>query len=426
MANSKQTVSHVYYEVGSELLAKPTALTQLIEGSDARTTIVFCNSASDTDLVEVLLKKRGVSAQKLIGSVSPEKIARTIEQLNSGEITTIVATDASAKNIPIDSFNLLISYTSPTDGDTYKNRYASEDGLKNLLTIATLVSPNDAGNFEIVQQALDGKITKADLPTADTLQKAKLNRIKAQAQTKTGAEEKYKALIEAILADKEKGLVIGYLLANTLEVLPSLQAAQSREEEHYDDEDAQPNFNSSHHDRNGGNRYGNGRNDRNDRRGNNDRGRNNGRNTRDNRGGRQQFNDAGDDSEASLQAREAMARNKKRAFTPPLKEARIYLGKGSASGISEATIKKMVQEQGALTEGDVRRVIVRKNYAFFDVLESQSEDLINKIDGTSLMAKKATVISTQIRDRGEDDNEFAPTLEEATAQASGGIAANAE
>jgi ATP-dependent RNA helicase DeaD len=424
MAN-KHNVSHVYYEVGSELLAKPTALTQLIEGSDAKTTIVFCNSASDTDLVEVLLKKRGVAAQKLIGSVSPEKIAKTVEQLQHGEITTIVATDASAKNIPIDSFNLLISYASPTDGDTYKNRYASTDELSNLTTIATLVSPNDAANFEIVQQALEGKIVKADLPTADTLQKAKLNRLKAQAQTKIGAEEKYKALIEAILGDKDKGAVIGYLLSNTLEVLPALQSSQARDEDQYDDEDdVQPNFNGSSHDR-GGNRYGGGRGDR---RGGDrgDRGGRGGRGDRNNRGGRRQgFHDAPEDSEASLQAKEAMARNKKRAFTPPLKEARIYLGKGSAAGISESKIKQMVQEQASLAESDVRRVIVRKNYAFFDVLESQADDLISKMDGASLMAKKATVISTQIRER-EEDADIAPTLQEATAQASGGIAANAE
>ena len=428
MAQTKQSVSHVYYEVGSELLAKPTALTQLIEGSDARATIVFCNSASDTDLVEVLLKKRGVAAQKLLGSISPDKAARVAEQLEKGEITTIVATDASAKNISIDSFDLLISYASPTDGDTYKNRFASEEPLKNLKTIATLVSPNDLANFEFVQQAVDGVIVKADLPTAETLQKAKINRLKAQAQTKPGSDEKYKVLIEAILADKEKTVILGYLLANTLEVLPSLQSAQSRDEDHYDDDDTQPNFNGSGNDRHGGNRYGQGRG--NDRRGGgNDRGprnNNNNRGGRDNRNGRQPYADLNDDSESSLQAREAMARNKKRAFTPPLKEARIYIGQGAASGMNEAAIKKLVQEKASLAETDVRRVIVRKNYAFFDVLDAQAEDVIGKIDGASLMVKKATVISTQQRDNREDEGDVAPTLEEATSQASGAIAANGE
>ena len=388
MAQTKQSVSHVYYEVGSELLAKPTALTQLIEGSDARATIVFCNSASDTDLVEVLLKKRGVAAQKLLGSISPDKAARVAEQLEKGEITTIVATDASAKNISIDSFDLLISYASPTDGDTYKNRFASEEPLKNLKTIATLVSPNDLANFEFVQQAVDG----------------------------------------VILADKEKTVILGYLLANTLEVLPSLQSAQSRDEDHYDDDDTQPNFNGSGNDRHGGNRYGQGRG--NDRRGGgNDRGprnNNNNRGGRDNRNGRQPYADLNDDSESSLQAREAMARNKKRAFTPPLKEARIYIGQGAASGMNEAAIKKLVQEKASLAETDVRRVIVRKNYAFFDVLDAQAEDVIGKIDGASLMVKKATVISTQQRDNREDEGDVAPTLEEATSQASGAIAANGE
>ena len=423
MTNSAN-VTHVFYEVGSDLLAKPTALTQLIEGSAVPATIVFCNSASDTDLVEVLLKKRGVSAQKLIGNVSPAKIEKTLEQLASGELSTVVATDASAKNINIDAFDLLISYTSPSDVDTYQNRFASETPLTRLKTVATLVNPNDLNNFEFVQQSFTaGKIVKADLPTAESLQKAKITRLKNQAIMRPGSDEKYKPLIEAILADSDKATIIGYLLANTMEVIPSLQSSQHREEEHFEDDDGQPNFNGGH---GGGNdRYGRGNdrggrgNDRggrgNDRggRGNDRSGRGNDRNDRRGGGNNQRPQE---DGEAAMQAREAQARTQRRPMLPPLKEARIYLGKGTDGGLSEASIKKMVQDKASLTPEDVRRVIVRKNYAFFDVLEEQAGNLLEKLDDASLLARKATVISTQQKESREDDIlDTAPTLEEAKA-----------
>lgn len=397
-------VKHLYFEVGSDLLAKPTALTQLIDGWAVPAAIVFCNTPSDTDLVEVLLKKRGVSARKLIGNVPQEKLDKTLEQLQSGELSTIVVTDIAAKNIDIDLFDLVINYATPGDVDVYQSRFHKEEGHKRLKTVATLIGPLDITNFHYVKKALEGTLEAGTLPSAEDIRGAKATRIKNQAVIKSlYADEKYKSLVDSILGMKEKQDIVAFLLQNTLEVLPSLQASSERAEDYFDDEDdSQPSYN-GHRGQNQGRDNRNSRN-----------------NHRDDRGGRNrggQGRSEHPNEEGALQAREAQARIKRKVNLPPLREARIYIGKGKKSGLDEAALRSMVTKETDLQESDIRRVIVRNDYIFFDILDEQANPVIEKLGKEDLLVKKATVISTQRQEYIEDEGlDTAPTLEELQAQ----------
>jgi superfamily II DNA/RNA helicase len=54
-------MEHIYFEVGTSLLAKPQALCDLVEYESGHSVIIFCNSPSDADFADVILKKRGVA-----------------------------------------------------------------------------------------------------------------------------------------------------------------------------------------------------------------------------------------------------------------------------------------------------------------------------------------------------------------------------
>ncbi|MFO0416833.1 MAG: helicase-related protein, partial [Pseudomonadota bacterium] len=83
-------MEHIYYEVGTSLLAKPQALCDLVEFEAGHTCVVFCNSPSDADFADVILKKRGVASLKLIGYVPQIKLSKAIQQLQKKEITALV------------------------------------------------------------------------------------------------------------------------------------------------------------------------------------------------------------------------------------------------------------------------------------------------------------------------------------------------
>lgn len=393
---SVKNLKHIYFEIGAELLSKPNALAQIIEGR-GQTALVFCNTPSDTDLVEVLLKKRGVAARKLIGNVPPAKLEKTLAQLKSGEVTTLVVTDIAARGIDIDDFDLAINYTAPSDADTYAHRVTKSGAeLNRLKTVATLVGPLDITNFHYVKKGIEAEFTTEELPDADTILKAKIERLSSlAAQKNIGEDNKYAPLAEAVAKHKNKNAIIALLLQNTIEVLPSLQVAAEREEEPaYDDDDTQPNFNDRGDRRDRDDRRGR----RDNRRGGRDDRRGGGRDRdrdRDNGHGRRPYADL--DDEATLQAEEAQQRRKPRAMLPPLREARIYYGKGSDAGMNEDALRSLVQKESGLSAEDIKRVIIRKNYAFFDVLDEQSQAVLDKLtsDGKELCIKKATVISTQ-------------------------------
>jgi superfamily II DNA/RNA helicase len=406
---SKSSAKHVYIEVGSDLLAKPTALTQLIEGSSVAATLVFCNTPSDADLVEVLLKKRGVAAKKLIGNVDSLLVEKTMESLRAGELSTIVLTDIAAKFINIDEFDMLISYSAPSDLSLYNSRTTREEKLSRLSSIITLVGPMDVANFTSIKAELGDLIQPSNLPSPEDIQKSKVLKLKSLAvQKNVIADPKYKVLTEILLNDKsiskeEREQTVAMLIQNTLEVLPSLQSSVNRDSD-YDDEDdsQQPSFHGNRSDRNQG-RNGRNNNRRDDRRNNNRR-----------TPGHGELNE-----EASLQQKEAQARIRRRESLPPLKEARIYIGKGKNSGLDEAGLKSLLASKAEINESDIRRTIIRKDYVFFDVLDEISQPIVDKLSSDELLVKKATVISTQRQAENssdEDSLETAPTLEEIQSQ----------
>jgi ATP-dependent RNA helicase DeaD len=58
-ADDAPPIEHMFCEVAGDLLAKPHALCDIIETQRPRSAIIFCNTKSDTQLVEVLLRRRG-------------------------------------------------------------------------------------------------------------------------------------------------------------------------------------------------------------------------------------------------------------------------------------------------------------------------------------------------------------------------------
>lgn len=373
-------VTHVYYEIGGELLSKPNALAQIIEAKGTGGVLIFCNTPSDTDLVEVLLKKRGISAKKLIGNVPQSKLEKTLEALHNGEVTALVVTDIAARGLDIDDFTTIIHYTAPSDGDTYAHRINKAGPFNNLKTVATLIGPLDITNFHYVKKSLGVEFVIKELPTAEELAASKVERLSSCAELKKSVEDpKYAALAASITARKDAQSIVAYLLQNTLEVLPALQVtAERNEEQEMDDDDDDMGQND---------RF----NRRDDRRGDDRNQRRNDRSGNERRGKR--YDD--DSDEGSEEQRQ----RPQRVNLPPIKDARMYIGMGTKEGLTQDKLISLLNEAG-LSEIPVKRSIFRRGYSFFDIPEEKADEVITalsdreSVSGGPLFIRKATIIST--------------------------------
>ena len=92
-------IEHFFCELGGDLLDKPHALCDIIETERPRSAVIFCNTKSDTSLVEALLARRGFAARRINSDLSQKQRGKVMEKIRSGELPILVATDIAARGI---------------------------------------------------------------------------------------------------------------------------------------------------------------------------------------------------------------------------------------------------------------------------------------------------------------------------------------
>lgn len=238
-ASQQHVTEHYFIEVGGDILSKPSSLSDLLEQQGFPTAVVFCNTPSDTDLLEVLLRKRGIAATKLIGYVPPQKLERTLERLKAKELTTVVVTDIAARNLNLGDFDLVVNYSIQNDGEVYLQRAGLSLGSAAETTaggddrplraparkVISLLNPLDIANFHFMKKAANVEFTKLDPPSKADILGARVNNLSRKATASPiGNDESYRAMAQQVLAHPQKESVLAFLLHNSLEVVPQLSS----------------------------------------------------------------------------------------------------------------------------------------------------------------------------------------------------------
>jgi superfamily II DNA/RNA helicase len=431
-----QIMEHVYYEVGTSLLAKPQALCDLIELEAGHSCLVYCNSPSDADFADVILKKRGISSLKLIGYVPQIKLSKAIQQLQKKEVAALVLTDVAARGLPLEEFDIVVNYSIPTDPEIYFHRYASETEECKTKKVISLVAALDISNFHYLKKLGKLEFVQGELPTPETLFVTKFASLRDQAIEKSlVADSGISTLVDTVLGDANVRDIVALLLHNTISVIPALKAAPPareesadyREEEDEGDEGGRGD---------GRRRHGQGRDrgNRDDRGGrggrDRDRGQRGGRGRRDQEGGEFEDDDQsqrmflegadgeaprhgrgrgrgrdrdhrrdGDRSDDDRQPLQPRQPRQPRREMPVDKEARLYVGAGSQQGISHESLSNDVVSACGINASDIHRVSVRGAYSFVDVPEAVADQVVEKLGesvsaaGAKYFVKKAVTLT---------------------------------
>jgi superfamily II DNA/RNA helicase len=440
--DSSSSINHIYYEVGSELLSKPTALCDLVELYGQGGVVIFCNSPSDTDLVEVMLKKRGLRSKKLVGHVPPHRVHESRLALINHDVHCLIVTDVAARGVEFDDIALVLNYSLPDDPEVYLHRTAAhiesasaesteeaaDAPKKELLNkerfVASLISPLDIGNFHYLKKISNLPFSKAELPKGSDLIGIRLDSLRKEAVTKAYLnDERLKIATEALCTGAERDQIIALLLHNTLDVIPNLNATLERASNEDRDRDDGRRDEGRRGDvqefrRPEGRPEGRGR-DRDPRRGGgrssrdgvpsrdgdrsnggfNERGGNG--NRRNDRGPQesQGFNDSNEGGSDEGDSRQHGRRPRGEPSQPPVRDYRIYIGHGLRTGITEEKLREVLTTSCGLPSDQVKRFIVREAYAFVDVPEEAAEGVVEKLATTELgagqtyFARKAITIN---------------------------------
>ncbi len=157
-------IKHCYYEIGMGVTAKMDALCQAIKDINPRSAIVFCNTKSDTELVEVVLKRRGIQAEKINSDLAQKQREKIIERMRAGDLKVLVGTDIAARGLDIDHVDLVVNYTLHPEAELYVHRTGRTGRAGREGTAVSLIAPQDFSAFYNLKKSIPNlALTKLDL-----------------------------------------------------------------------------------------------------------------------------------------------------------------------------------------------------------------------------------------------------------------------
>lgn len=171
---SAPDITHLFCEVGTGVTDKALALCDLIETQRPTTTIIFCNTKSDTELVEVLLRRRGYDARRINSDLSQQQRDKIMNSVRAGELKILIATDIAARGLDIDHIDLVIHYSLHDQHETYVHRSGRTGRAGRIGTAISLIGAQDFTSFHALKKAVSIEFKKLDLPTDEDVAGAKL------------------------------------------------------------------------------------------------------------------------------------------------------------------------------------------------------------------------------------------------------------
>ncbi|MCB0311059.1 MAG: DEAD/DEAH box helicase, partial [Bdellovibrionales bacterium] len=198
-------IEHFSCAVGGSITDKPNALCDLFEFLSPSSAIVFCNTKSETELVEKFLRRRGFDARRINSDLNQRQRNRIMQKLQNAELRFLVATDIAARGIDVEQIELVVNFGVPETRESYLHRTGRTGRAGRAGKAVTLVSPGDFMPFRALKNDSEIEFAELNLPGPDTLASARLSSLIEKLGTLSAdARERYEALADyAISLDKD-------------------------------------------------------------------------------------------------------------------------------------------------------------------------------------------------------------------------------
>ncbi|NDK56361.1 DEAD/DEAH box helicase [Pontibacter fetidus] len=154
-------IDQVAYQVAAE--KKGPFLRYLINHENMQQVLVFASSIRTADNIVGKLKKNGIEAAALHGDKSQGARTEALKQFKAGKVRVLVATDLASRGIDIKFLPYVINYELPRSPKDYVHRIGRTGRAEASGKAISLITPEDAHHFKIIQKKMGKQVTK--LPT---------------------------------------------------------------------------------------------------------------------------------------------------------------------------------------------------------------------------------------------------------------------
>lgn len=155
---------------------KVDALTRILEVENFEGMIVFVRTKNETELLAEKLRARGFSAMAINGDVPQVQRERTVNQLKSGKLDILVATDVAARGLDVERISHVVNYDIPTDTESYVHRIGRTGRAGRSGDSIAFVTPREKHLLRAIEKATRQPLTQMQIPTIEDINSTRLNR----------------------------------------------------------------------------------------------------------------------------------------------------------------------------------------------------------------------------------------------------------
>jgi ATP-dependent RNA helicase DeaD len=155
---------------------KVDALTRILEVENFEGMIVFVRTKSETETLAEKLRARGYSAAAISGDVAQVQRERTVNQLKSGKLDILVATDVAARGLDVDRISHVVNYDIPIDTESYVHRIGRTGRAGRSGAAISFVTPRERRLLGAIEKATRQPLTQMQLPTVEDVNVTRLTR----------------------------------------------------------------------------------------------------------------------------------------------------------------------------------------------------------------------------------------------------------
>ena len=184
---------------------KVDALTRILEVENFEGMIVFVRTKHETETLAEKLRARGFSAMAINGDVVQAQRERTVNQLKSGKLDILVATDVAARGLDVERISHVVNYDIPTDTESYVHRIGRTGRAGRSGDAISFVTPRERYLLKAIEKATRQPLTQMQLPSVEDVNSTRLARFD---------EAITEALTNTAKIDQFRDIVSHYVRAN--------------------------------------------------------------------------------------------------------------------------------------------------------------------------------------------------------------------
>lgn len=208
-----KTIRHVFH-IEDDTQPKARNLLHAIEFHHPQSSIVFCNTKEETEVIERYLRRFGFQARALNGDMAQSARETVMKEMRDGRLDLIVATDVAARGIDISGITHVFNFELPHDSEVYVHRTGRTGRIGKLGVAVNLVRAKDVMQIDELKQKFSIEFEEVALPPeADILwmQAERLATLFVEAADSVEISQ-YRQIGESLLGRADLSEIIAFLL----------------------------------------------------------------------------------------------------------------------------------------------------------------------------------------------------------------------